>query len=275
MGTAQLHRCDVLAAPWPGIHLTSTESARHFGRHWHTTYGLGLLEAGAHKSASGRGPVEAFAGDLVTTNPGEVHDGRPLGVDSRRWHTVYAEPDALQALLGRTEGPGEISQPVIQDPALARVLLQALHRLRTWPQAQADAAARLACEESLVHAFGLAFARHGTRRAEAPAQPALTRVHARLCDAPLQVPSLAELAQLAGLSKFQLLRRFRAVYGMTPFAWLQHQRAERARAWIAAGMDLARAAAAAGFADQSHMTRVFLRQFGFTPGTWRKATRLQ
>lgn len=275
MRTRELHRCDVLAAPWAGFHLVSTESARHFGRHWHTTYGLGLLEAGAHQSASGRGPVEAFAGDLVTTNPGEVHDGRPLGVDSRRWHTLYAEPAALQALLGRTDDLGEISRPVIQDAAVARVLLQALRRLRTWPHLQADAAARLACEESLVHAFGLAFTRHGTQPQEAPAQPALTQVHARLCDAPLQVPSLGELAQLAGLSKFQLLRRFRAAYGMTPFAWLQHQRAERARAWIARGMDLSRAAAAAGFADQSHMTRVFLRQFGFTPGAWRKATRLQ
>lgn len=275
MRTAQLHRCDVMAAPWSGIHLVSTESARHFGRHWHTTYGLGLLEAGAHKSASGRGPVEAFAGDLVTTNPGEVHDGRPLGVDSRRWHTVYAEPDALRSLLGRTEGLAEINRPVIQDAELAQVLLQLLRRLSAWPKVQADAATRLACEESLVHAFGLAFAHHSTQPREAEAQPALAQVHARLCDAPLQVPSLGELAQLAGLSKFQLLRRFRAAYGMTPFAWLQHQRAERARAWIAGGMELARAAAAAGFADQSHMTRVFLRQFGFTPGAWRKATRLQ
>jgi AraC-like DNA-binding protein len=27
----------------------------------------------------------------------------------------------------------------------------------------------------------------------------------------------------------------------------------------------------AGFADQSHLTRVFARQFGFTPGAWRRA----
>jgi AraC-like DNA-binding protein len=34
---------------------------------------------------------------------------------------------------------------------------------------------------------------------------------------------------------------------------------------------LAHAAAAAGFADQSHMTRIFTRQFGFTPGAWQQA----
>jgi AraC-like DNA-binding protein len=40
---------------------------------------------------------------------------------------------------------------------------------------------------------------------------------------------------------------------------------------IQRGADLALAAAASGFADQSHMTRIFVRQFGFTPGAWRKA----
>jgi AraC-like DNA-binding protein len=31
------------------------------------------------------------------------------------------------------------------------------------------------------------------------------------------------------------------------------------------------AAVPAGFADQSHLTRVFVRQFGFTPGAYRRA----
>jgi AraC-like DNA-binding protein len=33
------------------------------------------------------------------------------------------------------------------------------------------------------------------------------------------------------------------------------------------------AAAESGFADQSHLTRVFVRHFGFTPGEWRRAAR--
>ncbi|WP_375781517.1 AraC family ligand binding domain-containing protein [Roseococcus suduntuyensis] len=30
-------------------------------------------------SSSGRGPVEAGPGDVITVNPGEVHDGAPIG----------------------------------------------------------------------------------------------------------------------------------------------------------------------------------------------------
>ncbi|RYF38322.1 MAG: helix-turn-helix domain-containing protein, partial [Comamonadaceae bacterium] len=54
-------------------------------------------------------------------------------------------------------------------------------------------------------------------------------------------------------------------------AWLLQLRAERARGLIGQGAPLVQAAAASGFADQSHMTRVFARQFGFTPGAWRRA----
>src|SRR2546427_4255622 len=47
----------------------------------------------------------------------------------------------------------------------------------------------------------------------------------------------------------------------SPHAWLLRCRAERARVLIRDGVALAAAAAATGFADQSHMTRVFARQF--------------
>jgi AraC-like DNA-binding protein len=67
------------------------------------------------------------------------------------------------------------------------------------------------------------------------------------------------------------LRRFETVYGLPPHAWLLRLRAERARVCIRNGATLKDAAASTGFADQSHMTRVFVRQYGFTPGAWQRA----
>jgi AraC-like DNA-binding protein len=55
-------------------------------------------------------------------------------------------------------------------------------------------------------------------------------------------------------------------------AWLLQLRLQRARERIAAGWGLADTALSCGFSDQSHLTRLFTRQFGFTPGSWRKAT---
>jgi AraC-like DNA-binding protein len=44
-----------------------------------------------------------------------------------------------------------------------------------------------------------------------------------------------------------------------------------ARRLLAAGRPPAEAALQVGFADQSHMTRAFVRQFGITPGRYRAA----
>jgi AraC-like DNA-binding protein len=58
---------------------------------------------------------------------------------------------------------------------------------------------------------------------------------------------------------------------LPPHAWLRQQRVLRARALISQGHTLADVAAACGFADQPHMTRSFVQQFGFTPGAWQHA----
>lgn len=274
MAAAPLHRCEVLASPWPGVHAAIVQSERHYGRHSHGTFGFGFVESGAHRSSSGRGTVDAYAGQIVTTNPGEMHDGRPLGGPSRSWCTVYVEPAVLAAMDPARRGELAITRPVLVDADLARATRRLLQVLRAWQGGKAEA---LACEECLVQACELLVQRHTAWRGHAAAGTArLDAVRERLASELLAPPSLAELAAQAGLSRFQLLRRFAAAYGCTPHAFVLQQRAERARALIRQGSPLSDAAAASGFADQSHMTRIFARQFGFTPGAWqRAAARLQ
>lgn len=272
MARPEFHRSRVTGSPWPGVFSTHIESGRHYGRHAHATYGFGLLEQGAQRSASGRGMVDAYPGDIMTTNPGEVHDGRPLGADWRGWRMVHLEPEALAALAG-VEGDIALARPVFADAALRQCLQRLLAALERWQQGEVEA---LACEELLVRACGELLARHAAGAAPSHEAPAdLAAVRQRIADDLLHAPSLAELAALAGTGRFQLLRRFAAAYGLTPYAWLVQQRAERTRRLIARGASLAEAAAAAGFADQSHMTRMFTRQFGFTPGAWQRASRAQ
>jgi AraC-like DNA-binding protein len=91
-------------------------------------------------------------------------------------------------------------------------------------------------------------------------------------DAAPEVPtSLAELAAFSGVSRFQLLRGFAREVGTTPHAYLVQRRVRLVRRLLAAGRSPANAALLAGFADQSHMTRAFVRQFGITPGRYSAA----
>ena len=271
MAPAPDHRCRVLLSPWPGVYAVETWSARHYGRHSHGTYGFGVLDAGAHRSSSDRRTFDAFAGDILATNPGEMHDGRPLGGPTRRWHTVYLDPEVLSAIGGlATVGDVRITRAAFADAALQRAVRDLLGKLEDWQQGSRDA---LACEEALVQACGLLLARHTTAPVHHEADVCITQARQRLSDELAEPPSLAELAAQAGVSRFQLLRRFARVHGCTPHAWLTQQRSERARSLIAGGTSLSETAAACGFADQAHMTRLFTRQFGFTPGAWQRAHR--
>jgi AraC-like DNA-binding protein len=270
------HRSQVFASPWDGVHGTAIESARHYGRHWHATYGLGLLAHGAQSSASGRGKVDAYAGDLITTNPGEVHDGRPLGGPSRRWRMVYLDPAVIAGMKGDADAEVAFTRPVIRDARLSDALRRLFTRLDAWQAAAgANNVEALACEASLVEVCGLLLDGHATTSPSHEAPGDVRRVRERLADDLLDPPTLSDMAAMTGLSKYQLLRRFEKVYGVPPHAWLVLQRSELARKLIRHGAGLAQAAADSGFADQSHMTRIFARQFGFTPGAWQRAHRLQ
>jgi AraC-like DNA-binding protein len=263
----------VFGAPCRGVYSTHTVSGRHFGRHWHDTYGFGLLEHGAHASASGRGQVHAYAGDVITTNPGEVHDGRPLGGPTRRWRIVYMDADVMASFAPHRREFAEIARPVIEDARLVRALRRLFRRMERWNARRgATSADALACEESLVETCVLLMGGHGAAPlpTEGPGGD-VRQVRDRLADGAVDPPTLGEMAAMTGLSRYQVLRRFERAYGLPPHAWLLRRRAERARVLIRDGSGLAAAAAASGFADQSHMTRIFVRQYGFTPGAWRKA----
>ena len=139
------HACRVLSSPWPGVFGTDIDSARQYDRHWHTTFGFGLMERGAHRSMSGRGIVDAQAGEVITTNPGEVHDGRPLGGASRRWRMIYLDPAVMASMAGRPETPAadvRLTRPVIQDTTLIPALRQLLRRLERWQRGPAPLARR-------------------------------------------------------------------------------------------------------------------------------------
>lgn len=271
------HLTRVLCGPIRGIHSTHTLSGQHFGRHWHDAYGFGVLEDGAQRSASGRGRVDAFAGQVITNNPGEVHDGSPLGGPTRRWRILSVDAEALASLVEHGSAPAQITRPVIDDPALFLTLRRLFRRIELWNARGGNRATEaLACEEALVESAMLLAARHSTARVRPTvSHPDLRLIRERLADAPVDPPSLAEMAAIAGLSRYQLLRRFEKAYGLPPHAWLLSRRAEYALRLIRAGQPLAEAAMASGFADQSHMTRVFGRHFGFTPGAWRKSAALQ
>ena len=78
----------------------------------------------------------------------------------------------------------------------------------------------------------------------------------------------ATLERVTGTDRFTLARHFRRAFGTSPDRYRLLRRVALARTAIESGRPLARAAAEAGFADQSHLTRQFKRSYGLTPAVW-------
>jgi transcriptional regulator GlxA family with amidase domain len=86
-----------------------------------------------------------------------------------------------------------------------------------------------------------------------------------------QAISVAELASRVGISRRELLRRFRRELDSTPSRVLANRRLDRARSLILnTRLGLAQIAESVGFSSQSHLTTNYRARFGITPARQRR-----
>ncbi len=259
------HSIQLIPSTLAGVEVVNADSDFSFGRHTHDQFGIGLMDSGGQKSLSGRGNVESMAGDIITVNPGEVHDGSPLG-GPRAWRMLYFDTELIhRCFVDITEGKSvsrEFTRPVLTN----RCMAENFNRLyRAIISVNGDSE-RLAADEAML-IMTSALAQIPRLPMKLPLKGVLYAKE-RMDDEPGSAVSLAELAAIAGLGQFTFLRAFTQYSGMTPHAYLLQRRLSWVRQLITRGMSLADAAMAGGFADQSHMTRLFVRSYGYTPGLY-------
>ena len=265
--TSRVHQVEQHKSSHPGIEIMTLVSNHHFPRHSHDQFAIGVITSGRQKSWSGIGPVEASAGDVVMANAGEMHDGIPIENKPRTWKMIYVDPDFLAGQVAdEMAGRFEVAHPVASDPLLAKLFIRLFTCFTTL---HPD---RMAQEESLIRTLMCAIRRHGaTQQRNDRSSPSVARARRRLDATPEVQVSLAELAASSGVSRYQLLRAFLREVGVTPHAYLVQKRVCLARRLLANSVPPAQAALDAGFADQSHMTRAFVRYLGVTPGRFQAA----
>lgn len=222
--------------------------------HRHSEVVIAAYEGGFKQARCDRHTFDVQRGDLLVISPETLHSGATGNGPGWRYLAVYLSMEQIAEATG-------LEAAEIEECLTGHRLY---HRSSTVSELRTSIEHPLALGEFLANLC----VRHVSeeKRHARPLSPAIAKVRECLNDDPVAPVTLVDLARLADISPEHLSRRFRAETGLSPFQFLTSLRVRAARERIAGGDGLAEAALAAGFADQSHMTRWFKRSYGITPG---------
>ncbi|QLY27886.1 AraC family transcriptional regulator [Nocardia huaxiensis] len=268
MGTGEHARLWTSAAS-PQVDLLAARfETFEFDKHSHEQLSVGMIEQGAEGLHMAGGKVVIPAGRLVIINPGQVHTGFAAVESGWRYRMFYFDTALVEELARERLGSREVWFPetAVRDDAL-------FARLRRAHQEQEQPTDPLTAESLLVTGLGAVLTRHALRGpSRIPStlpRRGLEAARQLLHDRWTEPVTVAELTAAVGIPRATLISAFRATYGLPPHAYLLRLRANRARRLLLSGGLPAEVAAATGFADQAHLTRICKRYFGVTPGAIR------
>lgn len=262
--------------PVPGVaevfHARFTDHA--YPAHVHDTWAVMILDGGRVDFALDRERHGLGVSDaVVLLPPGVAHDGRTVTEAGFRKRVLYLDTSVLpEHLTGAA-----VDAPLLFDAVLRRHV-HALHRAlgtRELPSGAVDvleAGSRLAFVREHLHRRLSGRVGRAVPLPSAAGAGTAVRLRELLDARVVEGITLEEAsAELGHPHPTQLIRGFRAAYGLPPHAYLTGRRVEVARRLLLAGVRPAEAATAAGFYDQAHLTRHFGRHVGTSPARFARS----
>lgn len=247
----------------PGIErLAATLHGRPFSAHRHDTYAVGVTFAGVQTFQYRGRRHTCLPGEAHVLHPDELHDGAAGTEQGFAYRIVYLDPALIGQVLGGRALPF-VAVPVVRRAEVEPRLVAALRAMNE-PLGALEAVEL--CVTVATFLQRLAGVGRGGR-CPLPLD-ALQRVRELIADDPAVDHRVETFERVSGLDRWTLARRFREAFGTSPSRFRTMRRLDRARRLVLEGRPLAEVALEAGFADQSHLTRMFKRAYGLTPGHW-------
>lgn len=234
-----------------------------FIEHAHDIATLVLVTAGSVEIKIGAEWRRAVAGELFFVAAHQVHSARPLELGYWEMRTMHFPAECI----ARTAGGNGVQPPIAKGPdsELARAFLTFHVSLET-----AGANQQMSLFRDFMNMFSAGTVlENGKRKAERCVDDRLVRARQLIEKRVFQNVPMEDIAEEARIPIFSLIRCFKREYGTSPHVWRMQARANAAAKSLREKVPLVEAAISCGFYDQSHMTRVFSKVFGVTPGQYR------
>ena len=230
--------------------------------HAHARAYLGFVVNGGHRETTGDADRDCRQSTVVFHPAGERHANRfsPAGGRIFRMEIDDAWLMRLRECDARLDRPVESHGGALS--AIASRVFSEFH-------------VRDSVSPLMIEGLALEFATCIAREADAPANgaapPWLRRAVEVLHGRVLEEIRLDEVASLAGVHPAHLSRVFRKHYRCSVGQYVRRLRIDLALRELAESRrSIAEIAAQLGFADQSHFSRVFVKQIGLTPARYRR-----
>lgn len=237
--------------------------------HTHEEYSLGIVLAGGVYLQTRHTDGYATRGSFVLINSEELHRGRPHA-GGWQCRTLHIHPALFQNVAQECYGLQRLprfTSPVIEDPDLSRTLL----RLHTLSETTGSSLERQSLITAMIARLLGFHAQNGNVDGATWNEPGAVRRAKQYLDANLsEKVTLDQLAIVAEMPAFRLMRAFRQAAGLTPHGYQLQARVKVAHGLLKSGVNLAEVAATSGFSDQPHFTRVYKTIMGATPGQYRR-----
>jgi AraC-like DNA-binding protein len=249
----------------PGLERAEVFLSGAFEPHRHDTYAIGITTAGVQVFGYRGSRRVCLPGQIHVLHPDETHDGGAGTEDGFGYRILYLAPELIRSALD-----GE-ALPFVADPV--QPMTPATRHVASFLRDMDESIGDLALAELVAAIADLLRSlagRPAPRRVTIDTR-AMERVRDHLTNNAREQTPASELERIAGTDRFTIARNFRRAFGTSPDRYRTIRRLELTRAAIEGGTPLSLAAADAGFADQSHMTRQFRKTYGLTPARWVRA----
>jgi AraC-like DNA-binding protein len=235
-----------------------------YKKHSHEEYSFGVVDNGKSSFWCEGKTMEVNARTVVLIPPGLVHSCNPEQQNRWKYKMLFVEAGWLQMFLASRKIT-VLNRPVVSDRADYPALNGRLKQL-TLP------ASPLEREAGLLDFFEQALqGLQGTRQGNSVKElPKLQVIKDYLHHNYQKKITLAELAQISGLNKFNIIRSFKDEFSIPPHTYQTLLRINLAKKLLRQDRPIVDVVCETGFYDQSHFSKVFKSHTGVSPEKYQK-----